>query len=91
MAAIARSLKVIKSIGDCLIFYFPRTSDPSNKSAFDQVFECCITMMDAHSPTNEKLHEEGWPSLSYRISADYGRVEITRSTTSHIQTRYRKC
>jgi two-component system, OmpR family, response regulator ChvI len=65
MAAIARGLgaKVIKSVGDCLIFYFPRTSDPSDKSAFDEIFECCITMMDAHNPINEKLHEEGLPSL----------------------------
>jgi two-component system, OmpR family, response regulator ChvI len=28
------------------------------------------------------LHEEGLPSLSYRISADYGRVEVARSATS---------
>jgi CheY-like chemotaxis protein len=28
------------------------------------------------------LHEDGLPSLSYRISADYGRVEVARSATS---------
>jgi len=37
--------KIIKNVGDCLIFCYPRTSDPSNKSAFNYVLECCITMI----------------------------------------------
>jgi two-component system, OmpR family, response regulator ChvI len=74
MAAIARNsgAKIIKNVGDCLIFCYPATSDSSNKSAFDDVLECCITMIEAR----------GLPSLSYRISADYGRVEVARSATS---------
>ncbi|MFZ0513312.1 MAG: response regulator [Candidatus Nitrosopolaris sp.] len=84
MAAIARNLgaKIIKNVGDCLIFCYPRTSDPSNKSAFNDVLECCITMIEARNTINQKLHEEELPSLSYRISADYGRVEVARSATS---------
>src|SRR5712691_13272442 len=84
MAAIAKNFgaKVIKNVGDCLIFYYPKTSDSSNKSSFKDVIECCITMIEARDTINEKLHEEELPSLSYRISADYGRVEIARSTTS---------
>jgi two-component system, OmpR family, response regulator ChvI len=39
-------------------------------------------MVEAHDTINQKLTEEQLPSLSYRISADYGRVEIARSTTS---------
>ena len=31
---------------------------------------------------NRKLHEEELPSLSYRISVDYGRVEVAKSATS---------
>ena len=31
---------------------------------------------------NAKLKEEGLPDLSYRISADYGRVEVAKSLTS---------
>ena len=47
MAAIARNFgaKIIKNVGDCLIFCYPRTSDPSNKSAFNDVLECCITCL----------------------------------------------
>ena len=84
MAAIARNLgaKIIKNVGDCLIFCYPRTSDPSNKSAFNDVLECCITMIDARNTINQKMHEEELPSPSYRISADYGRVEVARSATS---------
>jgi two-component system, OmpR family, response regulator ChvI len=84
MAAIARNFgaKIIKNVGDCLIFCYPRTSDPSNKSAFNDVLECCITMIDARNTINQKMHEEELPSLSYRISADYGRVEVARSATS---------
>jgi two-component system response regulator ChvI len=84
MAAIARNFgaKVIKNVGDCLIFCYPRTSDPSSKSAFNDVLECCITMIEARNTINQKLHEEELPFLSYRISADYGRVEVARSATS---------
>jgi two-component system, OmpR family, response regulator ChvI len=84
IAAIAREsgAKIIKNVGDCLIFYYPGTADPSNKSAFNDVLECCITMVEARETINRKLHEEELPSLSYRISVDYGRVEVARSATS---------
>jgi two-component system response regulator ChvI len=84
MAAIAKNFgaKIIKNVGDCLIFCYPRTSDPSNKSAFNDVLECCMTMIEARNTINQKLHEEELPSVSYRISADYGRVEVARTATS---------
>jgi CheY-like chemotaxis protein len=85
MAAIARNFgaEIIKNVGDCLILCYPRTADTSDKSAFNDVFECCITMIEARNTINQKLHEEGLPSLSYRISADYGRVEVARTATLH--------
>src|SRR5215469_8527049 len=84
MAAIARNFraKIIKNVGDCLILCYPRTSDTSSKSAFNDVLECRITMIETRNTINQKLHEEGLPSLSYRISTDYGRVEVARSATS---------
>jgi two-component system, OmpR family, response regulator ChvI len=84
MAAIARSLraKIVKNVGDCLIFCYPETTDPSNKSAFNDVLECCVTMIEAHDIINQKLYGEELPSLNYRISVDYGRVEVARSATS---------
>ena len=48
MAAIARNFdaKVIKNTGTSLIYYFPKTSDSSNLSAFRDVLECGITMRE---------------------------------------------
>jgi CheY-like chemotaxis protein len=84
MAAIARSFdaKVIKNTGTSLIYYFPKTSDSSNLSAFKDVIDCGVTMMVANKVINLKLKEEELPSLQYKISADYGRVEVARSISS---------
>lgn len=86
MAALARDFDatVIKNTGDSVIFYFPKTTDSStNMSAFKNVFECGLTMISVNPIINVKLQKEGGlPKLSYRISADYGRVEIAKSLTS---------
>jgi class 3 adenylate cyclase len=86
MAALARDFDatVIKSTGDSIIYYFPKTADSSNNmSAFKNVFECGLTMISVNPIVNAKLQkEEGLPNLSYRISADYGRVEVAKSLTS---------
>jgi len=84
MAAIARNFgaKVIKNTGTSLLYYFPKTSDSSNLSAFKDVIECGLTMMVANKVINMKLKEEELPSLQYKISADYGRVEVARSLSS---------
>ena len=74
--------KTIKVTSDGLIFYFPETYDSSNKSAFRDVIECCLTMMAANIIINKELYKEKLPSVRYRISGDYGRVELARSTTS---------
>ena len=62
--------KIIKVISDGLIFYFPETYDSSNRSAFKDVIECCLTMITANIIINEELHKEKLPYVSYRISAD---------------------
>jgi two-component system, OmpR family, response regulator ChvI len=84
MAAIARNFgaKIIKNVGDCLILSYPKTSGSLDISAFNDVLECCITMIEARNTINQKMHEEELPSISYRISAEYGRVEVARSATS---------
>ena len=88
MAAIARNFgaNIVKNTGDSLIYYFPQTVDsPNNISAFKNVFECGLTMISINPIVNAKLQEEdddGLPDLSYRISADYGRVEVATSLTS---------
>jgi two-component system, OmpR family, response regulator ChvI len=84
MAVLARNYdaKIVKNAGDALIFYFPETSDPSNERGFKDMLECFTTMILARDIINSKLHSENLPSVSYRISADYGRVEVATSTSS---------
>jgi two-component system, OmpR family, response regulator ChvI len=97
MAAIARNFgaKIIKNTASSLIFYFPKTSTSLDssfstsdttttfESALRDVIECGITMIAASEIINTKLREEGGlPSLYYKISADYGRVEVARSVSS---------
>ena len=54
MSSIAKQYngKVIKNAGDCLICYFPRTVVPTNESAFEDVIECGLAMIQANSSIN---------------------------------------
>ncbi len=74
--------KIVKNVGDALIFYFPGTLDANNETAFQNVLECLTTMLVARNIINAKLRSENLPSVSYRISADYGKVEVATSTSS---------
>jgi len=84
MATIARNFnaRIIKNAGDCLIFYFPKTSSADNIPAFKEVLECGSTMIAAHRFINAKMSEQKLPTLNYRISADYGGVEFAKSSSS---------
>jgi class 3 adenylate cyclase len=84
-ATIARNFgaKIIKNAGDCLIYYFPKTSDATNNPAsLKDVLECGITMIAAHRAINSRTLAEGLPPLNYRISADYGMVAVAKSKSS---------
>lgn len=83
--------KIVKNVGDCLIFYFPKTAmkerrrnDPSlnSRQEFKNAIECCLAMVDSHEIINARLSDEKLPPLNYKISADYGPVELVQSETS---------
>jgi two-component system, OmpR family, response regulator ChvI len=84
MAVLAKNYgaKIVKNAGDALIFYFPDSSDPANEAAFEDMLECFTTMILVRDIINAKLHSENLPSVSYRISADYGKVEVATSNSS---------
>ena len=84
IASIAKSFdaKIIKNTGDCLIYYFPKTFDYSKSSAFQDVIECGLAMVEASSSINVPSTDYKLPAINYRISADYGSVQMTRSITS---------
>jgi CheY-like chemotaxis protein len=76
--------KIVKNLGDSLMFYFPDTADTSNQFAFRDALECCSTMISARDLINANLHLQHLPcDISYRISADYGSVEVARSVSSN--------
>jgi CheY-like chemotaxis protein len=72
---------ILKSNGDSIIFYFPKTNNLSsfNKSSFVEVLECGLTLSSARCMINQKAYEEKIPSINFRISAVYGKVESAKS------------
>ena len=70
---------VIKTTGDGMLFYMPGTSDCRNESAFDRVLECCFALLDESHSINRIMNREGLPPMSYRISADYGNVQVSNT------------
>ena len=76
--------KVIKNAGDCLIYYFPKTVDTvTNKSSIQDVLDCGLAMIEANSVLNANLNKNGLPSIDYRISGNYGKVELATSSNSN--------
>lgn len=84
MAMIAKEFggKVVKNVGDSLLYYFPQTLDDSNKNNFIDPLECSMAMIEAHGVINQKMREERLPPVNYRISADYGSVMTAKTVTS---------
>lgn len=76
--------RVIKHVGDALIIYFPATSDSTDREAFKSAIDCGISMLEARCTINNVFHEEDLPSISYRISADYGQMTPIETETSPI-------
>jgi class 3 adenylate cyclase/CheY-like chemotaxis protein len=68
--------KVIKNIGDCLLVYFPKTSDNKNEEAFREAIECSLKILDTRYIVNQELSKQHLPPFSYRISMDYGVLNL---------------
>lgn len=85
MADIVRDFgaEVVKNIGDSLLYYFPETSYIDNKTAFRNILECGLTMIDNHAALNQRMHNEELPGADYRISADYGNILVACSINSY--------
>ncbi len=68
--------KVIKNIGDCLLFYFPKTTDVNNISVFIEAIECGFKILDERYSINQELSKHPLPPFNYRISIDYGVLDL---------------
>ncbi|MDQ5869438.1 MAG: adenylate/guanylate cyclase domain-containing protein, partial [Thermoproteota archaeon] len=74
--------KIVKTVGDGVLFFFPATSNIEDIEAFVDALECCLAMISSRKTINAKLYEQKLPGISYRISAEYGRVEVAKSDRS---------
>jgi CheY-like chemotaxis protein len=85
MASIIKNYngKVIKNAGDCLIYYFPKTVNSTNVLSFQDVLDCGLAMIEANQILNSNLDKNGLPPINYRISGNYGKVELAISTNSN--------
>ncbi|MGI9012527.1 MAG: response regulator [Nitrososphaeraceae archaeon] len=68
--------KVVKNIGDCLLFYFPKTTDVNNIGVFREVIECGFKILDERYSINQELSKEHLPPFNYRITIDYGVLDL---------------
>lgn len=71
--------KILKTVGDGVIFFFPKTSAVENIEGFKQSLDCLLNMVSSRQNLNAKLHKDFLPDISYRISADYGKLEVAMS------------
>jgi len=76
------SAKIVKNVGDCLIYFFPKTSVSTDSIAFKQVIECGLTLLDARELINGQLYDQHLPTMDYRISADYGKLEMVKTSSA---------
>jgi CheY-like chemotaxis protein/class 3 adenylate cyclase len=68
--------KVIKNIGDCLLFYFPKTTDVNNIGVFIEAIECGFKILDERYSVNQELSKQQLPPFNYKISIDYGVLDL---------------
>jgi len=86
LASIARNFdgRVIKYVGDALLIYFPATSNPADRTAFKRLLDCGMAMIGIRCSINNALNAENLPSMSFRISADYGKMEYVETGTFQV-------
>jgi class 3 adenylate cyclase len=82
MAKVVRQYngKVLKTMGDSLLFYFPDTSYSERKFGFLTCLECGFSLMGTHEKLKKLLDDELLPQIDFRVSFDYGNVTMMRNT-----------
>ena len=55
--------KVLKNIGDCILFYFPKTSDISDANSFQKSIECCFKILEERYEINDELARQYLPPI----------------------------
>jgi class 3 adenylate cyclase len=74
--------RIIKNIGDSLLYYFPDSLDAQTLEAIRQCLDCNLHMLGMHPALNDIYRQESLPEINYRISCDYGRVMLMKPADS---------
>lgn len=84
MAEIAKEFGavVVKNIGDSILYYFPDTCDAEDTKSVQNSLECSLAMLESYEEINMLMAECRLPPVSYRVSSDYGRLTIAKSSGS---------
>lgn len=86
--------RIIKNIGDGILFYFPETvsvgasdiDENSNETqkAFAEVLACANALLSGRAKMNEKLSAANLPTIEHRTSFSFGAVSAMISTEGAI-------
>ena len=68
--------KVLKNIGDCILFYFPKTSDINDTNSFQKAIECDFKILEERYKINDELARKHLPPFNFRMSLDYGVLDL---------------
>ena len=74
--------KIIKNIGDCLLYYFPNQIEKDQEKYLIKCLDCSFAMIAPHDFICKQLQKENLPCLDYRISIDYGSVILMKTNHS---------
>jgi class 3 adenylate cyclase len=67
---------VLKNIGDCILFYFPKTSDINNANSFQEAIECDFKILEERYKMNDELVKKHFPPFNFKMSLDYGVLDL---------------
>ena len=71
--------KVLKTMGDGLLFYFPESAYSERQFGFMSCIETGLAMSESHDELTDKLLEEFLPAINFRISLNYGQVTMMKT------------
>jgi class 3 adenylate cyclase len=74
---------VVKTLGDAVLYYFARHDD-GDMDYIQRTIACNFNLIQSRKHMNELLNEEHLPNISFRISAEYGKVIVATSSVSSV-------
>lgn len=75
--------KIIKNLGDSVLFYFPN-NEKRDLLYFENCVDCCVNIMNRKNEINSVMKKEDLPNVNFRVSADYGEILLGKISTSYV-------